>query len=218
MMQGQHDMTAARYDFEAVLPLSLIRQHTKTDDIPGVTDALLSLYRSAALEAAQKYTGLLLTGRMIFTEPVTLPRADFTGRGPRRTWHHTKHPVASPMVYLYGAGGGVITIHAVVGERRVPLPETMSDFGLGCCNPCASDQGPRVMYTAGYPCEADFPTAVKLGALKYIAHVIENPGDVVGVVSESGNAASSGGVGNANNPALASGAIEIWRSCVDDAI
>lgn len=46
-------------DLEELLPLALIRTHTKTDDVPHVTDEQLSLYRSASFEAAEKYTGLV---------------------------------------------------------------------------------------------------------------------------------------------------------------
>ena len=65
----QEGETAA-FDWSTRLSLDVIRSHTKTDDIPGVTDEQLALYRAAAIEAAERYTGLLLAGQRTITEPI----------------------------------------------------------------------------------------------------------------------------------------------------
>src|SRR5262245_49243644 len=59
-----------RFDWADRLSLDMVRQHTKTDDTPGVTDDMLSLYREAAIEAAELYTGMLLSGKKTVTEAI----------------------------------------------------------------------------------------------------------------------------------------------------
>src|SRR5688572_13974020 len=61
------------YDLEKLIPISLIREHTKTDDVPAVSDDQLRLYRSASVEAAEQYTGLLLSSSKPITEAVECP-------------------------------------------------------------------------------------------------------------------------------------------------
>jgi hypothetical protein len=45
-------------NWDEYVSIDLIRRHTKTDDIPAVTDEQLKLYRAAAVEAAEFYSGL----------------------------------------------------------------------------------------------------------------------------------------------------------------
>jgi hypothetical protein len=47
-----------KLDWSGRLSIDMIRQHTKTDDIPGVTDDQLLIYRASAVEAAEAYTGM----------------------------------------------------------------------------------------------------------------------------------------------------------------
>lgn len=230
--------TAQPYDYEAILPLELIREHTKTDDVPSVTDAQLTLYRRAALQAAARYTGLLLDARKTVTEEVEPPavyRPSGYGYGggygyghhggtPEGTYfmYELRHPVAEPTVYYYGLQSSRTpeVVGVEVGSRIVRLPRRHNSFGLGCCNPCSDGAGTaRVMYVAGYGCLSEVDASVSLGALKYIAHVIENPGDQVVLTTAGGRTQSTGlTVTDSSNPALASGAIEIWRAAVGDAI
>lgn len=214
-----NDLKGGAFDMELLLPISLIRQHTKTEDIPAVSDAQLHLYRRAALQAAEKYTGLLLRERKVITEAVSLP-ATSGGRRAKPFFYHTAEvPFAQPMAYYYGhRNEPPVMIPVVVGDRHVKLPMIIDDFGLGCCNPCATPVQARLMYTGGFGCEDDIPAAIALGALKYIAHVMENPGDIVVATSEAGGSRGGVTVDKTANPAWASGAIEIWRSCKDDAI
>lgn len=215
------DLTGAVHNLEKVLPLSAIRQHTKTDDIPTVTDFMLEIYRKAALEAAEKYTGLLVQERRVFMEEVKLPGAA-TSRNLRTNffYHTVKTPFALPLAYFYGhRNEPPVQIPVIVGDRKAKLPLIIDDFGINsCCNPCAAPVTSRLMYSGGFDCEASIPAAVALGALKYIAHVIENPGDVAYANRPSGEASDGAAVDRVANPAWASGAIEIWRSCVDNAI
>jgi hypothetical protein len=221
-------LVAKPYDNEAILPLSAIRSLTKTDDVPAVTDFMLDLYRSAALTAAQKYTGLLLTGREVITEDVIPPLAH------KRTWaiqdHETpyfyitlKYPPRGPSLFWYGLKSQApMEVRVESGNRRVRLPRTYDRFGINeCCKPCSTNGAAlgMVQYEAGFDSEASIPAAIKLGALKYIAHVVENPGDVPMVDSITGNAQGNGfRMDVANDPAIASGAVNIWRSVVDSAV
>jgi hypothetical protein len=212
------DMRDERFDLEALLPLALVREHTKTDDVPAVTDALIALYRLAALEAAEAYTGLMLSGRRVVTEDVRLPQTHVGGMR-RHFIHRTKYQIAEPLAWFYGfAGGAPHQILATVEATEVRLPVLISDFGMGCCNPCSGSSGSKLMYSAGFSCADRVPAAFRLGALKYIAHAIENPGDLVATVNESGGTRQGGAGLTANNPALASGAIDIWRTMKADAV
>lgn len=201
------------FSYERILPLHTIRSHAKVDDIPAVTDEMLELYRAAALTAAEQYTGFLLKEKQAFTEMVQIPRW-WSPHRHRPTFKHTlEHPLADPVIYVYGHGqSNPRKVIGTVGSKIVRLPVLSSGFGDTCCNPDYSDPAMRLMYYAGFSCEEDIPPQVALGALKYITHCIENPGDVVKAVNEAGRETSGYSTSDAANPALASGAIEIWRS------
>ena len=88
------------FDWSARLSIDAIRSHCKLDDVPGVTDEQLALYRAAAIEAAEKYTGLSLAGQRTVTEPIQGPAHPKPGK---MSYKFTlKYPVADGMVYLYG--------------------------------------------------------------------------------------------------------------------
>lgn len=207
------------FDYEAILPMSLVRQHSRTDDVPSVTDELLSLYRRTALETAQEYTGLVLTEQKVVIEEIDdAPTNPFRHEKPW-FWHTTKSPFAQSVAWVYGQNTQAINLHVTPGSRRVRLPILMGDLGMGCCNPCASAApSMKLMYVAGFDCEKSIPAAIILGCLKYITHVLENAGDIVTAVSEAGVSVTRVRVDQTSNPALASGAIEIWRTAVPDAI
>lgn len=217
---GPADIAVEPYDFEALLPLELIREHTKTDDVPSVSDALLVLYRQSALEAAQEYTGLLFAERQVMTEDVRPPEYR-PNRGHARTFNYTLgHATCDGRVWFYGKKNQAPQLlQAVPGTKSVELPVDHMDFGMGCCNPCGGEALAGVMYVAGFADITRTPAALRLGALKYIAHAVMNAGDNVIQHTVSGSTSSSGStLQDASNPALASGAIEIWRSMVRDAV
>jgi len=213
------EMTGVSFDLEQILSIELIREHTKTDDIISVSDAQLQLYRRAAIQAAEKYTGMFFTGQRVMQELVTYP-GSFWNSANYYFEHTTKYSFAQPFAYLYGdTSRGIEQVPVAVGSRTVRLTNHPGDFGAGCCNPCKQPSQPMLQYTAGFSCENDIPAAIALGALKYITHVIENLGDVVIAVTPSGSPNNRGvSITEAANPALASGAIDIWRSAVDHAI
>lgn len=212
-------MRGVSFDYEKLLSMELVREHTKTDDVMSVSDAQLSLYRKAALQAAEKYTGLLFTGQRVIQEVVNYPGSFWEGNN-YFFEHRARYAFAQPFAFLYGDRARAIEqITVTVGSNIARLTNHPGDFGQGCCNPCNARSNPMLQYVAGYACEDDIPAAIALGALKYIAHVIENAGDLVIATTPSGVPNSRGvGVMEAANPALASGALDIWRTVVDTAI
>lgn len=219
---GDAPLTAREeWDLNSVLSLADVRAHTKTDDVPSVTDFQLKLYRKAAFEEAQQYTGLMLVGQRIITEDVRPPEPMSYARmqGGMHFVHTTQYATAQNFVWYYGLKSQKPQRVAVpIGTNEVKLPRQFDDFGLGCCNPCGSAAHARIQYVAGFGCEADLPAVLLLGVLKYIAHVVENPGDFVVMQGVGGGKKTGGDIAAAANPAWASGAIELWRTLKRDAI
>jgi hypothetical protein len=79
-----------KFDWTSRLSIEAIRDHTKTDDIPGVTDQQLKPNRAAAIEAAEKCTGLLLSGQRTITEPIEGPAHPKRGK---LTYRHRVYQV-----------------------------------------------------------------------------------------------------------------------------
>lgn len=220
---GAPTLCGCKTDLEQWVPISLIRTHTKTDDVPHVTDEQLALYRQAAFEAAEKYTGWLFTEIKVITESI----AAKPGRRWRPTYRHKlRYASADGRVYLYGArdGFGSAVLEIEPGERfiEVPIQHHAVDVSFSCCNPCSDGRGVnygmRVTYRAGIDCKfGGVPASIIAGVLKFIAWSVQNPGDVIMTVRNRESGESTGIIGT-NNPAWASGAIEQWRIIVDDAI
>lgn len=209
------------FDLNELVSIDMLRQHTKTEDIPSVTDEQIALYRKAAVQSAEKYTGKMLLGTKSIVEPVDLPgNAASTNRRSNHFYHTAKNQFSSPIAWLYGhKNRAPVQVQAPVGERRIKLPLIIDTFGIGCCNPCADIPQSQLLYTAGYSCIEEMPAGIALGVLKYVAHVMENAGDIVVATNEAGGSSTgSMGVGAAADPAVASGALAIWRATVDSAI
>jgi len=209
------------FDWSEQLSIELIRQHTKTDDVPGVSDEMLELYRRAAVEAAQHYTGAMLTGQVIVTEPIEGPARPKPGKLTYK--HQLKYPVADGMVHLYGSvnvqGNRVVRITPNTRTVKVPIATGFIDLS-NCCDPCSSHHLNAEMmaaYKAGYGCPADVPAGIVLGMLQFIAWIIEHPGDQL-LMMRNREDSSTKGIMGTNNIALASGALETWRQYDDEAI
>lgn len=208
----------ARVDLEQVLPLEMIREHTKTDDTPSVSDAQLSLYRQAAFEACELYTGLIFTHSKVVREPV----ASEYKRGFRRVRkHRLKYAPVDGVIYLYG--GGLlqpVPVYVTENGREITIPILQEALDASsCCNPCSmggENFGIKAMYLTGISCADDVPAIAKMGCLKYIAWAVQNPGDVIMTVRNRAGSGEAGIVGT-NNGAWASGAIEEWRQLKVDA-
>lgn len=240
------DLRCEPYDFDKIVPMSLLRQHTNTDDVEHFDDNLLGFYRRAALSAAQRYTGLLLTGRKTMNEIVRMPDIaqlsrqsyeSYSGIGYDEAIAHVqtqrptilyrvKHAFATEQAFYQAPGLGQSEMLVVEpGSREVTLNVRRQPFfgigdGSSCCNPCGTDgqQVNRLMYVAGFANECDIPPEVALGAMKYVAHVIENAGDMPMVTTAQGNTGpNTVRLGEANDPAIASGAVDIWSTIITDA-
>lgn len=204
------------FDLERMLSLELIRQHTKTDDVPHVTDAQLILYRQAAFEAAESYTGLVFSGKKRVSEDVrTRPTRRYGYQKWTGTYKYTlAHPVADGLVYLYGSIGGsvdrVLSVAPGATEVRIPIDHHALDMSSCCRGPCGDESintGLKIMYYTGYDVCENVPAGILLGCLKFIAWSIENPGDTVTLQVLPGVKPQAG----SNNAMWQSGAIEHWR-------
>lgn len=209
------------WNLDLMLPMDLIRTHTKTDDIPQVTDEQLNLYRRTALEAAEQYTGFLLSGQKHITEEPRSARIRDRNRG--FFTHTTQYPFATTEAYLFGSRnqGENRMLRVSPGSNTVRIPVLFDNINMeNCCNPCSTsgiNLGMQLMYTAGYKCASEVPAGIILGMLKYIAWNIMHPGDEIMTVRNSTTKETSGITGT-NNTAWASGAIEQWRQYVNGAV
>jgi hypothetical protein len=203
--------------YDELVPISLIRTHTKTDDILSVTDEQLELYRQSAIEAAQLYTGYLIDAYRDMT--LRLPYKNSNKRTVTYTLPH--HAAAETVYWREGrqAGSSMIPMFS----RRLKINNVFYNAGINsCCEPCGSTHnlGLVVTYKTGFKCAADVPASIKLGILKFIAWSVANAGDEV-VTLFTGetrlNSASSYGIAGTNNTAWASGAIELWRQFDEEA-
>lgn len=221
---------AKPFDLAKWIPISLIREHTKTDDVPSVSDDQLGMYRMAGIEACEQYTGFLLREQRSIVEPVqqpmhmrTLKRGYFT--------HTLQYPSLDGVVYLYGApqNAHALTIRIAIGSRRVRVPVMMANLDLSssCCRPICDtgaeiNGGMQLMYRAGFKSNAEgvpegVPAGLTLGILKYIAWSITHPGDMLLTVRNR-ESSDEGLVRGTNNAAWASGALELWRQYDAEAI
>jgi hypothetical protein len=211
----------SKFDLESICALSLIRQHTKTDDVPSVTNELLKFYRRAAFEAAEKYTGMILSEARRVEEVVSKS----SGRRSYITYS-LKYPSSDGLVYVYGSVNGISDqmIRVGAGERKIRIDWVPSHMDLAscCAEPHSGRRGPSlpqaiVMYKAGISCKDDVPATIISGVLRYIAFSIMNAGDEILTVR---NRASKGDVGiiGSNNVALLSGALEMWRMYDDESM
>lgn len=216
-----HGLPDVAFNRQAILPLELIRDHTKTNDIVTVSDAQLKLYAKSALETAEAYTGMILTKKRSVQEPVELPSINYAAMqhgnmyGPENGRKMTftfkaAHTFADGIAYFFGGPNQVPQqIGVQVGGRTVELPMIHSTFGFDCCSDKVSN-GTQLMYYAGFACEDDIPATIVIGCLKYIAHLVENPGDVTYGTTAAGNTGGDPSK-DAANPIVASGAIELWN-------
>lgn len=203
------------FPLESLVSIEMIRTHTKTKDVPRVTNEQLELYRRAAFESAEHYTGFFLGKIRTISESVAFKGSTFRHK---RTQRFTlKYPTVDGIVYLYGAhmneGNQILQVDPGSTELQIPVLGSALDI-RSCCDPCNSfgnvNYGMKVMYRTGYAKATDIPAGVILGVLKYIAWSIENVGDEVMTVKNK-QTVSEGLLRGTNNAAWASGALELWR-------
>ncbi|MGL5736575.1 MAG: hypothetical protein ACRCYS_17060 [Beijerinckiaceae bacterium] len=169
-------------DYEAILPLELVRVHTKTDDVPHVTDGLLALYREAAFDAAEKYAGLKVSTDGYTTQEVEKSSGnDMIVR--------LKFPAVDGIIQVID-GSNSKTIVATPGASKIVLRASHHDFHDGdiiktlssnCCETCVEVAPSSVMlkYKSANCGAPKVSAEMKQAILQYIAWAIENPGDQV---------------------------------------
>ena len=201
------------FDLDELLTIDAIRTHTKTEDIPSVTDEQLKLYRKAAFEQAELFTNLLLIKNIRREEVVTPPRR-FIDDVRRTFTHRLKYAAAEPQVFVYGPGTKEM-LSVDVGTHKVILPNRIfAHMVFDCCRPCSDGPGAvRIMYLAGMKSINDVPAGIIVGVLKYIAWSVSNPGDVLKTVDNRRTVGQDFMKGS-NDAAWASGAIDEWRKYV----
>jgi len=198
-------------NLEEVLSVKIIREHTKTDDNPSLTDELLLTYRKASIEAAENYTGRIWSGNRIYTQSIDTPRrkrrirAEYTVK--------LDNPTLDGLVSIYGGGlQKTIQINIAPGDTKIKVP-LINETVFDCCHPCGNREnfGLKAMYRVGINCSSDIPSGIVLGCLKYIAWTIMNRGDEL-VTMRNNTSTQVNGISGTNNAAWASGAIEEWRA------
>lgn len=227
-------MAKASFTQEDVLPISLIRQHCKIDDIGRVSDILLSLYRSSAFEAAELYTGRIWFGTRRIIQPITSPKFRTVSQA----------GVARFKVELdYMPIGGYVEIEGFNDQaafwfmdmpfntaprytsHSITLPpnhqafyvrsdQVFMNMSSDCdCDASYSNKDMTATYNAGITRSEEIPAGMKIGALKYIAWTVEHAGDdFVPVVAQGRTVGISGGnVVGSNDALVGSGAIDDFR-------
>lgn len=192
--------------YDDLLSLQLIRDYTKTDDNPGVTDDLLKLYRNAAFEAAEEYTGMNFSSAKTINEQA--------GRIHRRTGRiDLRYPLAQQEVTFYGGSlMSPVIVLGRIGEKHVLFPNGHPDrfYTIGDCANCGVETPLMVTYITGRSCHTGpVPNAILMGVLAYIAWKVENPGDVI-MTTRNAQTAGASGLQGSNNAALLSGALDEW--------
>lgn len=195
---------------EDVLPLSLIREHTKTDDTPSVSDMQLELYRSTAFEQAELYTGRIILGYAGVLERFEVDASK--ERRPRPTYRlNLSYLPIEKYIFVAGAGGSKARASIRNNSRKVDVPRDGLAVNMGNC--CAGKglmlEG-MTTYTTGYKSKEDIPSTILYGCLKFIAWSVGNPGDELMTVRNRLGTTETGLIGT-NNASWASGAVEHWR-------
>lgn len=192
-------------NYETILPLQTIREHSKTDDNPSVTDDLLKLYRDVAFEAAEKYTGMAFTPTRTVTEPIQI-------KG-RRGKIELSFVPSSLTVTFYGGGlGSPVDLFAKPNSKKMHFPYGSPDRfqTWGDCHTCGIESQLMATYETGRRCEQAVPPGIIMGVLKLITWHINHPGDEILSVRNTLTANQQGLLGGTNNAAVVSGAQDEW--------
>ena len=192
---------------EAAVPIVRIRAHTKTEDVPAVTDDQLELYRSSAFEACQEYTGTSWTGRVFHRQPIALSERAMN----RRTGNVRVRLDLAPT-------DGILTMEGGHAVRTIYVPPNAADAwvpmmsrGIDHCDPdaCKLNAGYSLAYWTGVADPTDVPAGIVHGILKFIAWSVEHAGD--NLTSIDGMNIVGASMAGTNDDAIASGAVEMWR-------
>lgn len=184
---------------ERLLPLALVRAHTKTDDVPHVTDEQLMLYRQAAFEAAQLYTGIELSGPEFVTQSIP-PN---TGR--TRFVALDRPAIDGIIVVSEGARSATIAVAPGATQLRLTPETRVIGGGFPFAEDCGTAANSSIRYRVRTACDPTLPADVKVGCLQFIGWLIGNPGDNTDVRSAA----------DVRSASRASGALNTWRRHID---
>jgi hypothetical protein len=213
----------AGINWDEYLSIKLIREHTKTDNVPAVTDEQLKLYRAAAVEAAEFYTGMLLSKQKMISEIVEthmntqsygMLYSDMMRPFKEYITIRLQYPSSDGIIYIYGNGQNPEMTRVTPNTRKVKIHSRYHFLHpdlSNCCDPCSKhSQGLHIMYRAGFSCTDQIPAGVLLGMLQFVTWVVEHPGDEV-LSMRNTLSARGGALIGTNNIAMISGALESWR-------
>lgn len=220
-------------DKELILPMDLIKAHCKIDDTPGIITSQIELYRDAAMEAAEIYTQVRWFSRAKIEQEIVSPRfrglsqaagarqsvelefmpldgiVNVYGTGPTPLLWYESSPIR-PDWGTYGQG--FFSIKLPPDATRFEIQNDLLFIGVNGCDEFSrqgsvQQNSAKISYIAGVRCEKDVPAGIKVGCLKAIAWMIENPGDqfVPMVIRQVGVTTIT------NNPMVSSGALDDWR-------
>jgi len=201
-----------RFQPEEVLPLQLVREHTKTDDTPTVTDAVLELYREVAFEQAELYTGRIILGSASVQETFRIDVTDEYNKRRRPNPYRKLILSYAPMEKFVLVGGkSRQNIRTRPNSRELEIAHDQFNLDMGnCCAGNGLSIEQFVLYSTGYKSKEDIPSTMLYGCLKFIAWSINNPGDELLTVRNRLGTTETGLIGT-NNAAWGSGAIEHWK-------
>jgi hypothetical protein len=199
-------------DLDKLIPMQMMRDHTKTNDIVQVTDTQLLFYREVAMEQAELYTGRFVHRLVSIAETVETD----TGRMGFRESYQVKlsYTPLGGLVSIGTQGGTRHRTKVKKDDRVVKVPMFTGEITWNdCCRPCGGPMGNRgyqAFYDSGYRTEDDVPSTILYGCLKFITWAMANPGDELLTVRNRLGTTETGLIGT-NNGAWASGAIEHWQ-------
>jgi hypothetical protein len=215
-MSGFAEITSrTKFQEEDVLPIEVIREHSKTDDTPMVTDNQLELYRKFAFEQAEIYTNRIILGHANVIERFRIDASnERDSLRPRkaRKLTLTYMPIEKRIIIGDARGGNKAYVDLRENRRKVEIPASCFSVDIGnCCSGNGLNYDAMTQYTTGYRNKEDIPSTILYGCLKVITWAIANPGDELLTVRNRLGTTETGLIGT-NNGAWASGAIEHWRT------
>ena len=207
-------LSRVKFKAEEVLPISTIREHSKTDDTPLVTDHQIELYRAMSFEQAELYTGRIIFGNASVMERFYIDGSDEGRLRPRRTQRIKLNyaPMERKVIVSDFSGMNKSIVHANLNSRKLEVPQDCVGVNMGaCCAGHGMEYQAQVLYTTGYRDKDDIPNTILYGCLKLLTWSIFNPGDELLTVRNRLGTTETGLIGT-NNGAWASGAIEHWKT------
>ena len=202
-----------KMDLEVLIPMELMRDHTKTNDIIQITDEQMRYYREVSLEQAEIYTGRFVHRLVTIQEEVQ----NGSGRKGFRESYRVKlsYTPLGGRLMLSGPGGQRVQARTKRDDRIVELQAMTTEISWNdCCNPCGggakTNRDFKAVYESGYRTPEEVPSTIVYGCLKFITWAMANPGDELLTVRNRLGTTETGLIGT-NNGAWASGAIEHWQ-------